>query len=95
MTFSGNQNYIRVHRLLNRPRYRGGAIFDDSCPFRMGESGNDVADNCIRIFAARIVIGDYDTISQMLCSAALPIWGRLPTSRSPPQPNTTQSRPRQ
>jgi hypothetical protein len=36
----------------------------------MGESGNDVADNCIRIFAARIVIGDYDTISQMLCSLA-------------------------
>ena len=53
------------------------------------------ADEClfpdrVGIFAARIVVGDDHMIGKPVAGA--PISGRLPLSRSPPQPNTTTSR---
>ena len=58
-----------------------------------GARGEDRAADRGRVFAARIVVGDDDAVGEHARRCA-PISGRLPGSRSPPQPNTTTSRPR-
>ena len=58
---------------------------------QVAEAGEDVGHDGVAVFGARIVVGDDDQVGARR-SAKAAICGRLPRSRSPPQPNTQISR---
>ena len=76
------------------PRDRRAAIELDrpAAIGRLANAPDDGARDRRRILAARIVAGDDDAVGERAPRCA-PICGRLPGSRSPPQPNTQTSSP--
>ena len=83
------------HRRAPSARARTRMASARSCSMVSGrarrDAGDDVGDDAPRILAARVVVGE--TMSSASSAATRPISGRLPASRSPPQPNTTRSSP--
>ena len=73
--------------LADRARDRRGAVALDRDALRCGEAGEDLGDDRVAVLAARVVVGD-DRRRRRWRSAIAAICGRLPRSRSPPQPNT-------
>ena len=89
--FAGNQYPILCRRFPEGQRDRRGPVrLHPSC-LRGRQAGSDLCQDRPGIFASRVVAGQDDAIAKP--SATEPISGRLPASRSPPQPNTHHSRP--